>query len=401
MAAPKRKSKKRTGQSKKRSYTRGKKLSRKNAFLSLLRIFAVLIILAVIALAIYHFREIPLFEKVMIKFQESEKVDLNDVIAKVAQDIGVNEENYNVQIFEDHIYIRMGINPANFDLPLVNSILRGKIESVGGELDSAKESNNSTYQLLQFNHQDSKLPFLIKIYFGSYEKQAPEVVLIIDDFGSYKTQLLEGFCELPGEVNFAILPNEPYHKEVMEKANATGHDILIHIPMEPIDIKHNNPGEDAILVQYSKNKIESLMQQYIRELPLAIAANNHMGSLATSRSDVMRPVLKVLDKEGLFFIDSVTTPNSVVEEVAREELISIFKRDLFLDDKKLSQKLLNDKISQLIKISQRKNRIIVIGHCHSQSKLDFIEKFIDIAVEKGFVFSKISTLIKNKEVSNA
>jgi len=386
------KNKRRNDKEKVKKYKLGKKIKRKSRLVGFLRIATIIFLILFLVLIIYHFRSTKLIRKVIVAASGSEKIDLNDVIAEVAENIGVDEKNFKLINKQDHIYIEIGINPSDLDLVLANSIITGKILGAGGKQQFAKEADNGRYQLLQFSHPDNKLPFLIKIYYGKYVASLPEVFLIIDDFGSYNNSLLDEFCELDKEVSFAILPNEPHYEAVMNKANASGHDILIHMPMEPIDIKNNDPGKDAILVEYNENKVKSLVREYIKRLPLAVGANNHMGSLATSRADIMKPVLQVLKANDLIFIDSYTSANSVVAQVAEKEKMKIWERDIFLDDQKLSDELMDKKIAKLIDISTRSNQIFVIGHCHFKSKLEFIRKFIARAKDSGFRFSGISTL---------
>ena len=387
---------------KRKKLSHGKKLIKKNSLVRILRVTAIIILLIFIGLLAHHFRAIPLIKKAIIRTSINEQVDLNDIIAKAASDIGVDEKNYSLINEKDNIYIKIGINSEIWHLALVNSILTGKIESAGGTLVSAIEAPSGNYHLLQFQHKSNKKPYLIKIYYGKYTEASPEIFLIIDDFGSYHNELLQEFCQLDKEVNFAILPNEPFYREVMEQADLYEHDILIHIPMEPIDIKNNNPGDDAILVQYNAAKIKSLIKEYIRKIPLAIAANNHMGSLATSQVDVMRPVLQTLKQYGLMFIDSYTSANSVVSQVAREEMMQIWQRDLFLDDNKdLTEKVFTEKMNSLNSIAKKKDQIFVISHSHNKSELEFVKKFIEQAKAKGFRFSAISSLKKTREVTNA
>ncbi len=386
---------------KRKKSSHGKKLSKKNNLVKILPAITIIMLLAFIGLLAYHYRAIPLITKAIVKPRNTQPLDINDIIAKVANEIGVDDRNFSVLNEKDDIFIKIGINPAIWDLPLVNSILTGKVESAGGNLVSSKEIGNGNYHLLQFKHKNNKKPYLIKIYYGKYTEASPEIFLIIDDFGSYHNKLLQEFCLLDEEVNFSILPNELYYREVMEQAYQSGHDILIHMPMEPIDIKNNNPGEDAILVHYNAAKIKALVKEYIKRIPLAIAANNHMGSLATSQVDIMRPVLQILKQNDLIFIDSYTSANSVVSQVAKEEMMQTWQRDLFLDDQDLTDKVLTEKINSLINIAKRKDQVFVISHSHSKVKLEFVQKFIEQAKANGFRFSAISTLKKTREVTDA
>lgn len=377
-------------------------LKKENTLVKFLRGMLILLIVLLALFIVFYFNQSAQKKKAEITFTNDPKLDLNDLIDSIASDkLGVDEKNYRVIVNNDINYIKIGLNEDIFDLLLANSILTGSIQNAGGELVEAIENERSNSQELKFKSPNSPKPVKVKLYYGDYLPPPTEVVLIVDDFGSYANSLLDSFCALPPEINFAILPNEPFHREAMLKADSTGHEVLIHIPMEPYDSKKNNPGNDAILVQYSPQKLKSLVNKYLECLPYAIAANNHMGSLATSRSDIMRPVLQELDKHGLFFIDSYTTSNSVVKEVAVEEKIEIWERKLFLDEGKLTNDVMDKKIARLNALAKNNDEIIVIGHCHSKSRLDFIKVFIDKAQRDGFVFSPVSSLKKDKEVIDA
>src|SRR5690606_41144538 len=54
------------------------------------------------------------------------------------------------------------------------------------------------------------------------------------------------------------------------------------------------------------------------DLPHVSGVNNHMGSKATADPRVVSDVLRAVKEAGLFFLDSRTTADSVVAQVARE-----------------------------------------------------------------------------------
>jgi len=54
---------------------------------------------------------------------------------------------------------------------------------------------------------------------------------------------------------------------------------------------------------------------------------------ATADRDVMDAVLSVCRRRGLFFVDSFTTPRSVVAEAAGKAGVQTARNDIFLDNK--------------------------------------------------------------------
>jgi polysaccharide deacetylase 2 family uncharacterized protein YibQ len=162
----------------------------------------------------------------------------------------------------------------------------------------------------------------------------------------------------------------------MEKADEKGHEMLIHMPMEPLNYPKVNPGPKAIYVHDSQKDIRKKVEDYIKNLPLCIGANNHMGSLATSDTEVMHTVLSVLKQNGLFFIDSRTSQSSVAYKLAREMMIPTFENTMYLDTPNLSQEVLTEKVERLKSLMKSRDKILMISHCTSEDHYTFLKDFL-------------------------
>src|SRR5690606_23829095 len=66
-------------------------------------------------------------------------------------------------------------------------------------------------------------------------------------------------------------------------------------------------------------------------VPHVRGVNNHMGSLITRHPGHMTWLMQDLARDGLFFVDSYTHPQSVALEMAREGGVPAARRDVFLD----------------------------------------------------------------------
>ena len=191
-----------------------------------------------------------------------------------------------------------------------------------------------------------------------------KVVIIVDDIGLNK-ESIDSLLDISTRLNFAILPNLPYSEYAASRANNRGWDVLLHLPMEPkISSGYTgiNAGEGALLTGLSKNDIIKLLDNNIKSVPYIKGVNNHMGSKFTENKELMDIVLEDLKQKGLFYIDSRTTPNTVGYEQAKILGVKTAQRDVFLDENKASEELIEGRLNDLIKKS-RKNGV-AIGICH-------------------------------------
>ncbi len=188
----------------------------------------------------------------------------------------------------------------------------------------------------------------------------PRVAIIIDDLG-YNRDIDDAFLHLHAPLCFAFLPKAPYTKFLANEAHKIGgHDILVHIPMQPFNPAINTgPGE--LRTDMDLDTLLAILKDDLNSVPWAIGANNHMGSKFTTEKKVMTWVLEEIKRRNMFFIDSRTTAFSVAYETAKELGVPTAKRDVFLD-RNPNPKAIRKQLKRLIKIAKEKGYAIAIGH---------------------------------------
>lgn len=211
-------------------------------------------------------------------------------------------------------------------------------------------------------------------YSWTDSKDIPDIVVIVDDFGS-SGALLDDYANLPSEVVFAVLPDLGFTKKAGEIAAQHGHEVLIHVPMQPLSTSEK-PGKNYIKADSTPQEISSLLTDFHAQLPMAMGANNHMGSAVTASRDAMTAVLNQLHAAGLVFVDSATTAESVGPSLARTLGYPALKRDIFLDVPDNTDATLASKISSLGKYKGRSQPVVIITHCHNRTKLEALQKFL-------------------------
>jgi uncharacterized protein len=192
-------------------------------------------------------------------------------------------------------------------------------------------------------------------------KEVPrQIALVIDDFGNHMKGSQQ-MLELPVKLTVAVMPFLPTTKQDAEAAYRKGHDVIVHLPMEPIRGKRSWLGPGAIFTDLSEAEIRKRVEAAIDAVPHAIGMNNHMGSRATSDKRVMRIVLQVCKDRGLFFLDSRTSYHTVIPKVAAELGVNVLHNDVFLDDV-YSRRHVMRQIKSVKEFLQEHDSCVVIGH---------------------------------------
>ncbi len=190
------------------------------------------------------------------------------------------------------------------------------------------------------------------------EAQPGVVYFVLDDVG-YTISELERFLEIDVPMTVSVLPHLPYSSEAAREAAAAGHDVMLHMPMEPQN--DEDPGPGAIMVRHSSEEVRRRIESALASVPDAIGANNHMGSAATADTEIVREVLSTLSSKGLFFLDSYTSVESTVAEVAAELSLPAIQRTIFVDHD-TDPEAMREAIEQGIDHAGRYGAAVLIGH---------------------------------------
>ncbi|MED3550737.1 divergent polysaccharide deacetylase family protein [Cytobacillus praedii] len=187
-----------------------------------------------------------------------------------------------------------------------------------------------------------------------------ELAIVIDDLGNHM-EGTEEILQLPITLTAAIMPFMPSTKADAELAKRNGHDVIVHLPMEPKKGKKSWLGPGAITTDLSDEEIRNRVVAAIKDVPHAIGMNHHMGSKATEDERVMRIVLEVCKEYGFFYLDSKTTSNSVAGKIAQQLDVPFLENNLFFDDVYTTRHV-TKQANLLAGKLNKSDQLIAIGH---------------------------------------
>jgi polysaccharide deacetylase 2 family uncharacterized protein YibQ len=190
--------------------------------------------------------------------------------------------------------------------------------------------------------------------------QRGRLAILLDDAGQ-STELIEVASALPSEIGAAILPFLPHSSATAVQLHKTGHEVWVHLPMEPEGYPLNDPGPGAILLSMTEAEVRSALHAAVNSVPNAVGVNNHMGSRATANLKTMTWVMQELGARNLAFIDSRTTVRTVAEEAARYQGVAAGRRHVFLDNTR-TESAIRKQLDEAVYLARSQGSAIAIGH---------------------------------------
>lgn len=220
----------------------------------------------------------------------------------------------------------------------------------------------------------------------------PMIAIVLDDVGVAK-QHAEEANTLPAFVTLALMTYADGIDEFAKRARASGHELLVHMPMEPVD-SHLDAGKNALKADLSDEEIKERIKWGLDRFQGYIGVNNHMGSRFTQDSPKMKLLLEELKARGLIFLDSKTIGGSVGDKIAAEMDMPHLARDVFIDND-INSKLVYQQLKTTEGIAMRQGYAIAIGHPHPET-IAALRTWIVEAQEQGFDLVPLSYVLCKK-----
>lgn len=218
------------------------------------------------------------------------------------------------------------------------------------------------------------------------------IALVIDDLGE-RPEDLQPLLALGVPITYAVLPYEEHTKEVVAELRGRRVEMLLHLPMQPLN--GEDPGPGALTVDMDDDELREKTEAALRAVPGVMGVNNHMGSRMSEDERAMTPVLQVLAAHGLFFLDSRTSAESVGYRTARSLGLPAAERQVFLD-RDPSPEGVRTQFRRLLELSRTRGSAVAIGHPLPDT-LQVLTEEVPKAREEGFVFVPVSDLLDRSD----
>ncbi|HZH58106.1 MAG TPA: divergent polysaccharide deacetylase family protein [Metabacillus sp.] len=231
-------------------------------------------------------------------------------------------------------------------------------------------------------------------------KNQKHVAIVIDDFGN-DMKGTEEILSLPIPLTVAVMPFLPTTKKDAELAHKKGHEVILHLPMEPLHGKKSWLGPGAITSNLSTKEVRERVIKAIEDVPYAVGMNNHMGSKITSDPRIMRIILEVCQEKGLYYLDSKTTGKSVVGKLANELGVPYLENELFIDEQYTTSHILKQ-ANLLLKRIEKDTDIIAIGHVGiaGEKTASVLKQYVPKVKEKAQPVTLSELFIHPEDVTN-
>ncbi len=224
------------------------------------------------------------------------------------------------------------------------------------------------------------------------DARQPVVAIVIDDMGLDHTHSVK-MIQLPGPLTLSLMTYADGLPALVEQGHKAGHEILAHLPMEPINAKEN-PGPGALRANMDEAAIRRTLAQDLDGWSGYVGVNNHMGSKFTKDKVRMGVVMSELKARGLLWLDSKTIGDTVGPVTAKAAGVPYVERDVFLDNTETVEAV-TTQLELLAAAAKKNGSAIAIGHPHDAT-FAALQKWLPTLQARGIDLVPVTEVLKRR-----
>jgi len=213
---------------------------------------------------------------------------------------------------------------ADASLFQANYALTRRVEALGGDVLSGRERRESagvTALTLVFGLRGRPLHEVVLVRGAPAaepaERPAPRLALVVYGFGDDLDEARRWFG-LPAPFAVAITPGTKASAAMVRAAREKGREVVLHLPLEPVNYPQLNPGPGTLLVTMKPDHVTGTVRRWLDQAGPVVGVANHMGSLATQDMTLVGAVYRELRRRDLPFIHVQPAAGAVCRPLAAE-----------------------------------------------------------------------------------
>lgn len=251
--------------------------------------------------------------------------------------------------------------------------------------------------------QDGPLPVVasdgrtpLQVYARPYKATGrPRIAIVVGGLGMSQATTLAAIQQLPGGVTLAFAPYGRTLQDYVNQARAAGHEVLLQVPMEPMDYPTNDPGPHTLLTSLTINRNLKRLEWLFGRFTGYVGVVNQMGGRFTSAQTHLTPILAAMQSRGLMFLDAKASSSSVAVDIAGQIGLYVAASDRVVDIT-ASRAAIDARLLELERLASASGGAIGIGYPYPVT-IERLAQWTRAMGDRGYDLVPVSALTSHNE----
>jgi uncharacterized protein len=160
----------------------------------------------------------------------------------------------------------------------------------------------------------------------------PKIAIMLGGMGLNAKLTRKAIDKLPGDVTLGFAPYGEKLQEQVNRARAGGHEVLLQVPMEPVDFPRSNPGPRTLLSEAKPEENLEALRWHMSRFAGYSGITNYMGARLLVTEAALKPVMAELRRRGLVYLEDGSVNVTLSPKVVREVKVPMQRANMVIDE---------------------------------------------------------------------
>lgn len=219
----------------------------------------------------------------------------------------------------------------------------------------------------------------------------PRIAIVIQEIGLSRATDEAVLASLPPQVTLALSPYGAAPQDTARRVREAGHEVLLMVPMEPLDWPANDPGPHGLLVDRPAAENLDRLHFVMSRFQGYVGLVNHMGSRFSASADALAPVMRDLAGRGVMILDARATARSVIPRAAAAEGVPVAVNNRYIDNSATPEDI-DRMLAELVAIARAGGHAVGMARPYPVT-LARIARWADGLAARGIDLAPVSAVV--------
>lgn len=239
--------------------------------------------------------------------------------------------------------------------------------------------------LLPVIGKDGRTPFAA--YARPFQSNGkPKIALVVGGLGLNGAATRAAIEKLPPEVTLSFVPYADGLQGWIDLARANGHEVMLELPMEPLDYPANDPGPYTLMTAASPAETIKRLEWLLARTTGYFAVTNYLGGRFVTSDAAMNTLAGALKARGLGFLDDGSALAKAHGAIPRGSADSVV-------DEQLSADAIDGSLRGLEARAQQKGQALGAAFAYPVT-LESVNRWANTLANRGFQLAPASAVMR-------
>ncbi|ANC92120.1 divergent polysaccharide deacetylase family protein [Azospirillum humicireducens] len=239
--------------------------------------------------------------------------------------------------------------------------------------------------------QDGRKPWQIYARPFPATDKRPRVAIVMSDLGLSGVTTGNALAKLPPGITLAFLPYAERLDDWVERARTKGHEVMLSVPMEPLNYPRDDPGPNALLTMLGPDRNLERLEWSLGKAVGYVGITSTTGSKFTANPAAMQPVIDALKARGLLLVDARANPKSVAGPLANLAGVPRALGDRIID-RDLSRGAIDDQLRELEELAKANGAAVGFASPYPTT-IERLNLWLTALADRGIALAPVSAVV--------